>query len=97
MTNHNVEKLSKLTNLNIDKEIFEKFKTTVDDILDWCDELNDVDTTNIDPMFSPMDIFQKSIENYRMDEVNDGNIQNEVLSNCPDVEDVFICVPKVIE
>jgi aspartyl-tRNA(Asn)/glutamyl-tRNA(Gln) amidotransferase subunit C len=97
MTNHNVEKLSKLTNLKIAQESFESFKQSVDNILDWCESLNAIDTSNVEPMFSPMDIMNKHLENLREDVVVDGNIQKEVLSNCKDVEDVFICVPKVIE
>ena len=97
MINYDIDKLSKLTNIKIESEVLEKFKDSVNNILTWCESLNSVDTTNIQPMFSPMDIFNKSIENYREDVVLEGNIQKEVLSNCMDLEDVFICVPKVIE
>ncbi len=97
MINYDIDKLSKLTNIKIETEVLEKFKDSVSNILNWCESLESVDTKNIDPMFSPMDMFNKSIENYREDVVYDGNIQKEVLSNCMDIEDVFICVPKVIE
>lgn len=97
MSNVDLEKLIRLTNIDVEPEILEKLSESVGNILDWCEELQTVDTKNITPMFSMFDLFDKGIENLREDTITDGNIRDQVLANCPDKNDMFICVPKVID
>ncbi len=97
MSNVDLEKLIRLTNIDVEPDILEKFSESVNNILSWCEELQVVDTTNVEPMFSVFDLFEKGLENIREDKITDGNIRDQILQNCQDKNDIFICVPKVID
>ena len=62
-------------------------------ILDFMEQLNEVDVEGVEPMTSvtPMDL------KHRADEVTDGDIQDKVLANAPDPREGFFAVPKVVE
>ncbi|MHA3913779.1 Asp-tRNA(Asn)/Glu-tRNA(Gln) amidotransferase subunit GatC [Halovulum sp. GXIMD14793] len=62
-------------------------------ILDFMEQLNEVDIDGVEPMTSvtPMALKQ------REDVVADGDIQDRVLANAPDAREGFFAVPKVIE
>ncbi len=62
-------------------------------ILDFMDELNEVDVSGVEPMTSvtPMALKQ------RQDVVTDGNRQQDILRNAPDAREGFFAVPKVVE
>lgn len=89
--------LSKMTNIEIDEDIYQKFESSVKDIMVFCDILNKVDVSNIKPLFSVFELYGVNLSNLRQDKVEDGNYIELLLKNVPDKEDVFICVPKVIE
>ncbi|MDR0484015.1 MAG: Asp-tRNA(Asn)/Glu-tRNA(Gln) amidotransferase subunit GatC [Alphaproteobacteria bacterium] len=97
MSDVDLERLIRLTNIDIEPEILEKFSESVKNILQWTEELQSVDTTGIEPMFSVFDLFNKGLENLREDKVLDGNVRDAILLNAPDKNDMFICVPKVID
>ncbi|MDR2008303.1 MAG: Asp-tRNA(Asn)/Glu-tRNA(Gln) amidotransferase subunit GatC [Alphaproteobacteria bacterium] len=97
MSNVDLERLIRLTNIEVEPEILEKFSESVKNILEWTNELQTVDTTNVDPMFSVFDLINKGLENLREDVVNDGDMREKILLNAPDKNEMFICVPKVIE
>lgn len=97
MSNVDLDRLMILTNIEVEQETLKDIKDSIDNIINWCNELQSVDTNDIDPMFSVFDLFDKGIENLREDEVTDGNIRDKVLANCSDKNDMFICVPKVID
>ena len=62
-------------------------------ILNFMEELNEVDIEGVEPMTSvtPMELKR------RVDEVTDGGIQDKVLANAPDPREGFFAVPKVVE
>ena len=62
-------------------------------ILQFMEQLNEVDVTGVEPMTSVTPMRLKS----RADEVTDGGIQDKVLANAPDPREGFFAVPKVVE
>lgn len=62
-------------------------------ILGWIDQLQAVDTGNI----QPMDAVIPNRRPWREDAVTDGGIQEDILANAPDAAHGFFAVPKVIE
>jgi aspartyl-tRNA(Asn)/glutamyl-tRNA(Gln) amidotransferase subunit C len=62
-------------------------------ILTWIEQLNEIDTTGVEPMSSvaamrlPM----------REDAVSDGNYRDRILENAPAATHGFFAVPKVVE
>jgi len=88
-----VTKIAKLSRISIADSEKEKFATEISSILNWIEQLQEVDTDNITEMAGVGDYTLRS----RKDEINDGNIQADVLKNAP--ESAFDCyvVPKVVE
>ncbi len=97
MSDIDIKKLTKMTNINIDPKVFDKFASSITNILGWCESLDTVDTSSVEPLFSVFDISKVGLQNYREDIVNQEDYQNKILKIAPDKEDVFITVPKVIE
>jgi aspartyl-tRNA(Asn)/glutamyl-tRNA(Gln) amidotransferase subunit C len=62
-------------------------------ILSWIEQLNEVDTTGVEPMSSVAAVTLPM----REDEVTDGNCRDKVLANAPETVNGFFAVPKVVE
>jgi len=62
-------------------------------ILDWVEQLNEVETDGIEPMTSVVHAAMKK----RADEVTDGGYPDRIVQNAPKRDDHFFVVPKVIE
>lgn len=75
-----------------DQEL-ERLVPELNNILDWVEQLGEVDTDGVEPLTAVID--QKL--RLRDDVVNDGNIRDDVLSNAPEAQHGFFAVPKVIE
>ncbi len=97
MKSFDTTKLIKLTNIEVEEDVLDKFSESVTNILLWCAKLDNINTSSVTPMFGLFDVFEKGLENLRPDVVTDGNYRENILHNCKDNNDMFICVPKVIE
>lgn len=62
-------------------------------ILGWIDQLQAVDTGDIQPMTAVIPLTRA----WRDDEIADGDRQDAVLANAPETAHGFFAVPKVIE
>lgn len=62
-------------------------------ILGWIDQLQAVDTGDVQPMNAVIPLTRE----WRADAITDGNIQEDVLKNAPQAAHGFFAVPKVIE
>jgi aspartyl-tRNA(Asn)/glutamyl-tRNA(Gln) amidotransferase subunit C len=62
-------------------------------ILSWIEQLNEVDTTGVEPMSSVAAVTLPM----REDEVTDGNCRDKILANAPETVNGFFAVPKVVE
>ncbi len=91
--NETVKRVAFLSRLRVDDEKIEATKEEFNKILSWIEELNEVNTDNIEPLISVND----STLRLREDEITDGNYQEAVLSNAPDKEYDYFAVPKVVE
>jgi aspartyl-tRNA(Asn)/glutamyl-tRNA(Gln) amidotransferase subunit C len=88
--------IAKLARIKVSEDETENLAHELTNIFDWIEQLNEVDTDNVEPMTSVIDMVMPS----RIDEVNDGNDAERVLQNAPDRPDDgrnFYTVPKVIE
>ena len=61
--------------------------------MSWIEELNEVNTDNVEPLISVNDTTLR----LRDDEITDGGCQEAVLANAPDKEYDYFAVPKVVE
>ncbi len=62
-------------------------------ILDWVEQLNEVDTADVPPMTS---VAQQALRR-RADRVTDGDRADQVLANVPESAGGFYAVPNVVE
>lgn len=88
-----VRKIAHLARIKItDKEATE-LQSELSGILQWVEQLKEVDTDGVEPMTSAEDVPLKK----RVDEVSDGGYPEKIVKNAPMSEDNFFMVPKVIE
>ena len=88
-----VKKVAKLSRISLDDKNLESLSHDLASILKFVEQLNKLDTKNVKPLNSIVD---KSLEP-RKDQVNDGNVKQEILKNSPDKNEDFFIVPKVVE
>jgi len=88
-----VKKVAKLSRISLDDRKLESLSKDLTSILNFVEQLNELNTKKIEPLTSVVD---KTLEP-RTDKVNDGKIKNEILKNSPDKNEDFFIVPKVVE
>ena len=85
-------KIAILSKLEFNDDEIENFRSDLSEILNYMNELNELDTEGISPLFNVLDLDDVT----RKDEVRDSLKQEEVLKNAPDKDENFIIVPKII-
>lgn len=88
-----VKKIAHLARLHIPEDRQEQIASELTHILTWIEELNELDTRDIEPLTS---VTGHSLP-LRLDEVSDGNISEDILANAPESAGGFFVVPKVVE
>ena len=88
-----VKRIASLAKLKIDDDKVKDAEGEFNKILDWIEQLNEVDTNHVEPLLSVND------ENLRLreDKVSDGNQRDAVLANAPVSSYGYFVVPKVVE
>ena len=88
-----VKHVANLARLAITEEEAEKFTKQLDAIIEFAEQLNELDTENVEPTSHVLDM--KNV--MREDIAEEGLPVEEVLKNAPDHEDGQIRVPSIIE
>ena len=88
-----VKKVAKLSRISLDDSKLESLSKDLASILNFVEQLNELDTNKTEPLNSIVD---KTLEP-RTDKIDDGEIKNEILKNSPDKNEDFFIVPKVVE
>ena len=88
-----VRRVAKLARIAFPEERLEPMAGELNRILKWVEQLNEVDTTSVEPMNSVVKMALKM----REDVVNDGEKAEAVTQNAPLGEDHYFAVPKVVE
>mgnify|MGYP001557556058 FL=1 len=88
-----VRRIARLARIKITDEEAKGLEGELSEILNWVEQLGEVDTENVEPMTSVVPIKLKM----RDDVVNDGEKADDVTANAPMSEDGFYVVPKVVE
>ena len=86
-------KIAKLSRIKIKDSEVEELSTQLSSIVDWVDQLNEVNTDNIEPLTNV------SLTKWplRKDIENSEDNSDKILSNAPDKLENFFTVPKVVE
>lgn len=88
-----VKHVAHLARLAITEEEADRFTQQLDKIITYAEQLNELDTENVEPTSHVLDI--KNV--LREDKAKPGLPNEEVLKNAPDHQDGQIKVPPIIE
>ncbi len=87
-----VAKVARLSRLDLPQDKLELFAGQLGDILDYMDKLGELNTDEVEPMFSPVE----HTTVLRKDEVRKDYSRDEVLSNAPKQDGKFFIVPRIV-
>jgi len=88
-----VSRVARLARINIEDDRLEPMAQELSSIMNWIEQLNEVNTDTVEPLASvtghalPM----------RDDVVTDGEIADQIVQNAPESMSGFFVVPKVVE
>ena len=93
MDKKTVTTISYLSRLKIDEEKEEKITNDLENIIKFVDQLNDIDTSDIEPLTNPLEKTAKT----RDDIVTADNLKKELLEIDPSSNEDYFLVPRVVE
>jgi aspartyl-tRNA(Asn)/glutamyl-tRNA(Gln) amidotransferase subunit C len=96
ISREDVLKVAALANLELTDAEVETYRGQLDDILTYIDKLNEIDTTNIEPMTQVVTASTDDAT-LREDVVVRSDVITEVLRGAPDPAPLYFRVPRVIE
>ncbi|MEM6850898.1 MAG: Asp-tRNA(Asn)/Glu-tRNA(Gln) amidotransferase subunit GatC [Pseudomonadota bacterium] len=88
-----VRKVARLARIAEPEDKLQPLAKELSGILDWIEQLQEVDVEGVAPMTSAVDATLPM----RDDVVTDGGYPERVTENAPQSEDHFFVVPKVVE
>ncbi len=105
VTQKDVQYVADLANLELTETETARFLKDLNSILEYIDNLNELDTTNVEPMAQVAARYggegKPEAERYkyalRADELRPSLPHEVALQNAPDTDGVYFKVPKVIE
>lgn len=86
-----VKHVAKLARLELTEKEIEKYSKQLDEIIKYVEQMNEVDTTGVEPMPHPIPVYNVM----REDEVKYEQTKEELMANAPFEEDGFFRVPKI--
>ncbi len=92
ITIQDVERIAQLARLEFTREEKEKLTHQMNQILTYMEKLNEIDTTNVEPLSHVIELNNV----FRDDAVQPSSPRQEMLQNAPDHTEEFFKVPKVI-
>ncbi len=84
--------IAKLARLNLADSEMQSYKKNLEEILDFADTINHVDTDNIGETIG----VNENYNVFRKDEIKQESNKEELLSNAPSQDDGMFRIPKVI-
>ena len=93
LTREEVNKIAHLARLNVSESDLEYYTPQLSNILEFVAHMNEVDTSQVEPLAHPLDLPQR----LRPDTISEHNQRELFQSIAPDVKVGLYLVPKVIE
>jgi len=84
--------IATLARLEISPDQAASLSVQMDDILGYMDKLNELDTTNVEPMYTPVD----EPGFLRTDEVVKELSRADILRNAPESDGEYFIVPRIV-
>ena len=88
-----VRRIARLARIKVSDAEAKGLETELSGLLNWVAQLDEVDTSKVEPMTRVVDMKLRM----RADTVTDGGIADDVTRNAAVSEDHFYVVPKVVE
>lgn len=88
-----VKKVATLARLEMPDSELETVRAKLGNIMKFVEQLNEVNTDNVEPLANVVDIKLR----LREDVVNDGGQQEKILANAPESAEGFFVVSKIVE
>jgi len=93
MDKDTARKVARLSSIEVSDNEIESVAPQLSGILEWIEQLREVDTDNVEPLANVVNIELA----LREDKVTDGDCAEKVLANAPEETQDFFVVPKVVE
>ena len=93
LNTNTINKIAKLARIRLSEKEADEFLKDINSILDWVEQLNEVNTDNVEPLTN----ISSSALTKRKDENQDINSSDEILQNSPDKLEGYFAVHKVVE
>jgi len=93
ITRDDVVYIAKLSRLDIDDSDLDKYVPQLQQILQYIEKLNELDTSSVEPTAHVLPLRNVT----REDEVNESLSNEDAMKSAPEVENGFFKVPPVIE
>ncbi len=91
LSKKDVEHVAKLSCLRLSEEEKELYATQLGKIIEYVDQLKQVDTTGVTPLAHALSL----VNVMRPDEVSDSPGKDLMLANAPETENGYFKVPKI--
>jgi aspartyl-tRNA(Asn)/glutamyl-tRNA(Gln) amidotransferase subunit C len=88
-----VARIARLARIAVSEDELQPLAAELSHILEWIEQLNEVDTEGVPPMTS---VAAMKLA-WREDRVTDGGRSEDILANAPERQDAYFVVPKVVE
>ncbi|MFQ5783849.1 MAG: Asp-tRNA(Asn)/Glu-tRNA(Gln) amidotransferase subunit GatC [Alphaproteobacteria bacterium] len=88
-----VARIARLAHIHVPEADRDALAGELSNILGWVEQLSEVDTEDVPPMTSVVEVTLPR----RADEVTDRGTADDILANAPRRDDGFFVVPKVVE
>jgi aspartyl-tRNA(Asn)/glutamyl-tRNA(Gln) amidotransferase subunit C len=98
VTRETVAKIAGLARIRMDEPELDRMVPELNNILEWVEQLGEVDCTGIEPMTAVIpQALRLRDDVVDADPLTGGGVRDKVLANAPAPEHGFYGVPKVIE
>ncbi len=88
-----VHRIAHLARIAITEDEAARLEKELSGILDWVAQLDEIDTSNVEPMTRVVAMTLRQ----REDRVSDGDCADDIVKNAPAVDDHYFVVPKIVE
>lgn len=92
ITPEEVAKVARLARLDLPQDKLELFAGQLGDILEYMDKLSEIDISDVEPMFSPVE----HVTVTRPDVVSKEYEREDILSNAPESDGEHFIVPRIV-
>ena len=86
-------RVAKLARIAVPEADLPALAGELSNILGWVEQLSEVDTDDVAPMTSVVEVRLPE----REDVITDGDCRDDILANAPETDGSFFVVPKVVE